>query len=196
MSGHEAYVDGYRCHGARPRIYGKLLSAVPKGDRGVFRESPKYLDFICALDASTPCHDQVVIPNYVTSHGNCLQISAFHRLCCVNECELLMTQLEAIVRKPDVRPADLLEAVAILPSDTVLAPRNLSESLQNRLFEIPRVNDGSVPLRGRTFSEWMHRAFRNECPMPGHKRSQKIELKKEDRLATRQETEAIIQCSV
>ena len=68
------------------------------GDRGVFRESPKYLDFIGALDASTPRHDQVVIPNYVTSPGNCLQISAFHRLCCVNECEWLMTQLEATLR--------------------------------------------------------------------------------------------------
>ena len=65
------------------------------GDRRIFRESPKYLEFIGALDASTPRHYQVVIPNYVTSHGNCLRISAFHRLCCVNECELLMTQLEA-----------------------------------------------------------------------------------------------------
>ena len=52
------------------------------GDRWVFRESPKYLDFIGALDASTPCHDQVVIPNYVTSHENFWQISALHRLCC------------------------------------------------------------------------------------------------------------------
>ena len=40
------------------------------GDRRVVRESPKCLDILVALDASTPRHDQGVIPNYVTSHGN------------------------------------------------------------------------------------------------------------------------------
>ena len=73
------------------------------GDRRVVRESPKYLDIIGALDAGTPRHDQVVFPNYVTSHGNSLRFSAFHRLCGVKKGGLLMTQLEAIVMKPDVR---------------------------------------------------------------------------------------------
>merc|ERR1719413_222807 len=63
-------------------------------------------------------------------------------------------------------PGRIAELVAGLPSDTVDAPRNLSEPLLSRLGEIADHHNGLVPLHGRLFAQWLHHAYPLECPYP------------------------------
>ena len=112
----------------------------------------------------------MIVPNYVTSQPNCLNSSHFYAICCRNECEDLMTQIETEVGGPQADPGQVAQIVARLPSDTVQAPRELSEALVTRLSLVATSNDGVVPLHGRLFAQWMHNAFPRECPYP-HERS-------------------------
>jgi len=78
----------------------------------------------------------------------------------------VLNQLEQKIASPSADPARIAALVATLPSDTVDAPRNLSEPLLQRLHEIAEAHGGSVPLHGRLFAQWMHHAFPRECPYP------------------------------
>jgi len=77
-----------------------------------------------------------------------------------------MEALERDVASPVASPRLISELVAALPSDTVAAPRNLSDSLHRKLSSIAEHNGGDIPLHGRMFAQWMHHAFPNECPYP------------------------------
>merc|ERR1740130_1383352 len=53
-----------------------------------------------------------------------------------------------------------------MPTATVHAPRNLSQTLMQRLDEIASQHGGKLLLHGRLFAQWMHQAFPRECPYP------------------------------
>eukprot|EP00405_Crypthecodinium_cohnii_P016427 CAMPEP_0206449206 /NCGR_PEP_ID=MMETSP0324_2-20121206/17950_1 /ASSEMBLY_ACC=CAM_ASM_000836 /TAXON_ID=2866 /ORGANISM="Crypthecodinium cohnii, Strain Seligo" /LENGTH=564 /DNA_ID=CAMNT_0053918537 /DNA_START=81 /DNA_END=1771 /DNA_ORIENTATION=+ len=131
-----------------------------------FSESVEYLRSIGALDETDPKMPAVVIPNYVTSHSNCLASSSFYSVCCLNECEVLMTQLERAVALPMAASSLLANLVANMSSSTVDAPRTLPSSLLDRLEDISVHHGGDIPLHGRLFAQWMHHAFPRECPYP------------------------------
>merc|ERR1719474_1700961 len=61
-------------------------------------------------------------------------------LCCLNECESLMSEIEGRVQAPTAT-AEQLRAIA-------------------------EKRGGQVPLHGRLFAEWLHFAFPHECPFP------------------------------
>jgi len=131
-----------------------------------FTESVEYLRHIGALDESNPKRMSVVIPNYIQSESNCLAGSSFYSVCCFNECEGLLGHVEEAVGASSSRPQDLVAIVSNLQSDTVVAPRNLSLALVDRLGDIAHLHGGSVPLHGRLFAQWMHHAYPRECPFP------------------------------
>lgn len=131
-----------------------------------FAESVDYLRAIGSLDDSNPSMPSVLIANYVGSQSNCLASSSFYSVCCLDECEGLLGQLELAVGEPVAEPRQLLELVSRMHSDTVDAPRNLSSVLLSRLEEIASHHGGRVPLHGRLFAQWMHHAFPRECPFP------------------------------
>merc|ERR1719310_1425002 len=60
----------------------------------------------------------------------------------------------------------IAELVKSMTTDTVEAPRELSETLLGRLRQVEAANGGRVPLHGRLFAQWMHHAFPRECPFP------------------------------
>merc|ERR1719384_1558468 len=132
----------------------------------LFIEQVDYLRKLGALDETDPKHPSVVIPNYLGGQANCLASTSFHSVCCIDECESLLSQLERGVAAPTASPALLAELVGRLHSDTIDAPRNLSASLVLRLSEIADHHGGTVPLHGRLFAQWMHHAFPLECPYP------------------------------
>jgi len=132
----------------------------------LFIEQIDYLRKLGALDESDPRHPSVVIANYLGGQANCLASTSFHSVCCIDECEGLMSQLERDVAAPTTSAARIAELVGRLHSDTVDAPRNLSASLLSRLGEIADHHDGKVLLHGRLFAQWMHHAFPLECPYP------------------------------
>jgi len=131
-----------------------------------FSESIAYLRELGALDESDPSNPAVLIPNYVNSQSNCVASSSVYSVCCINECEGLLSHLEREVAAPQVEPDRLLAVVSALPSASVKAPRTLSPELKDRLHEVAKQNNGKVPLHGRLFAQWLHHAYPRECPFP------------------------------
>jgi len=128
-------------------------------------EKPEYLRTLGALD-ETDGIQRVVIPNYMQAMPNCLKSSDLYSVCCPNDCEELMKNVERNIAAPIGDAEQILKLVAELSSDTVPAPRKVPESLRQRLLEIAATHKGKVPLHGRLFAQWMHHAYPRECPYP------------------------------
>jgi len=131
-----------------------------------FLESVPYLRDIGALDESNAQMPSVVIANYVGAQSNCLASSSFYSVCCLDECEGLLSKLEAAIGAPTAEVGQIATLLAAMPSDTVDAPRNLSTTLLVRLDEIALHHGGRVPLHGRLFAQLMHHSYPRECPFP------------------------------
>jgi len=131
-----------------------------------FSESPEYLRHLGALDETDPKQPSVIVTNYMYARANCLASSSFYSICCIDECESLLAELERQIASPYADPVAVMDLVAGMSSDTLSAPRNLSTALHRRLNSIAERHGGYVPLHGRLFAQWMHHAFPNECPYP------------------------------
>lgn len=145
---------------------GKFYGATLQGAHSGFSESPAYLRHLGALDEQDPWHPQVVVPNVLYGPSNCVASSGFHSVCCVDDCQVLMTGLEQRLLRPSAVPSAIAEAVRELRSETVAAPRQLTPDLVRRLEDIAKLHGGGVPLHGRLFQQWMHHAFPGECALP------------------------------
>jgi hypothetical protein len=131
-----------------------------------FQESEDYLRELGALDDTDPSHPSVIITNYIQAPSNCIASESLYSVCCLNECEQLMSHLEREIDAPEAEPSRIAAIVADLPSSTVEAPRSLSSSLLGKLDDAAAHHGGTVQLHGRLFGQWMHHAFPRECPFP------------------------------
>merc|ERR1719408_338365 len=78
-----------------------------------FGESEAYLRQLGALDESSRWHGkQVIIPNYLQAMSNCIVSSQHYSVCCANECEGLMGEIEAAIREPEAVPERVLAIVS------------------------------------------------------------------------------------
>mmetsp|Transcript_8585 Transcript_8585/g.18327 ORF Transcript_8585/g.18327 Transcript_8585/m.18327 type:complete len:589 (-) Transcript_8585:181-1947(-) len=130
-----------------------------------FTESVEYLRQTGILDesGSTP---RVIIANYITGPSNCIASSDYYSVCCLSECEAVLSELEGRVKGPTVPAAELLAMVGNISSPTVDAPRQLPSVLAAKLSAVADRHAGEVPLHGRLFAQWLHYAFPRECPFP------------------------------
>merc|ERR1719492_642880 len=71
-----------------------------------FTESTAYLKSIGALD-TTGRLPQVRLSNYVLGPTNCIARSTYFSVCCINECEAVMTEIEVRVQSPIASPEHL-----------------------------------------------------------------------------------------
>lgn len=134
-----------------------------------FGESESYLRELGALDETSFRGKQVIIPNYIQGASNCIVSTAHYLVCCVNECEVLLGELEIAVGSSTAQPSQLLQLVVGMNSQTTLDddfPPTLADALVKQLDEIGVANNGVVPLHGRLFAQWLHYAFPRECPFP------------------------------
>jgi len=129
-------------------------------------ENVEYLRQLGALDESDADDPRVIIPNYINGPSNCVASSSYYSVCCINECDELVGQIEGKLAAPDASPAQIAAMVAGMPSSTVPSNRTLSQWLLHRLGEAAQHHGGRVPLHGRLFSQWMHYAYPRECPYP------------------------------
>ena len=53
-----------------------------------------------------------------------------------------------------------------MSSTTVDAPHTFSPDMTKRLSQIANQNEGTIPIHGRLFGQWLHYAFPHECPLP------------------------------
>jgi len=158
-----------------------------------FTESIEYLRETGALDEIAGSSPMVRIANYMAGPSNCIASSSYYSVCCLSDCDGLMSELEGAVQAPSAGPERLLSLAGNLSSASVDAPRRLPEPLRAKLRAIADRHGGAVPLHGRLFAQWMHFAFPNECPyphiskdaavlMPGHWRGKSSTAPADERL--------------
>merc|ERR1719484_422870 len=135
-----------------------------------FGESEAYLRELGALDeTSSWLGPQVVIPNYLQATSNCIVSTPHYHVCCVNECEALMGEIEIANDAPTALPSTILAMVRSMSAQTTLdedEPPHLTSDLVQQLERIARGHGGVVPLHGRLFAQWLHYVFPRECPFP------------------------------
>eukprot|EP00746_Dinoflagellata_sp_MGD_P069734 gnl/MRDRNA2_/MRDRNA2_28539_c0_seq1.p1 gnl/MRDRNA2_/MRDRNA2_28539_c0~~gnl/MRDRNA2_/MRDRNA2_28539_c0_seq1.p1 ORF type:complete len:596 (+),score=114.61 gnl/MRDRNA2_/MRDRNA2_28539_c0_seq1:78-1790(+) len=135
-------------------------------DKWSFHETPEYLRELGALDDSSKAlGPQVIVTNYVYGMSNCLSSTPYYSVCCLNECEGLLQQIEVHIGKPSATPEEILTAVRSLKMTNSLLPQTTDDFLL-KLTEIASRSNGKVPLHGRLFAQWLHYVFPLQCPYP------------------------------
>eukprot|EP00928_Gymnodinium_smaydae_P007430 TRINITY_DN1266_c0_g3_i1.p1 TRINITY_DN1266_c0_g3~~TRINITY_DN1266_c0_g3_i1.p1 ORF type:complete len:594 (+),score=124.53 TRINITY_DN1266_c0_g3_i1:214-1782(+) len=130
-----------------------------------FGESEAYLRELGALDESSPRSKQLVIPNYLQGANNCIVANSHYFVCCVNECEAVLNEIEEAVGAPVASPEEILAPLSKMSSFDD-EPLKLSATLRSQLARIAETHGGSVPLHGRLFAQWLHYVMPRECPFP------------------------------
>jgi hypothetical protein len=151
-----------------------------------FVEKPAYMRQLGALDESQPGEARVIVANWMDSPSNCLIDTGFYSVCCVNECNNVMVQLERAVGSAGASPKTIVAEISKISTSTVVAPRELPERMISRLQTVADRNDGVVPLYGRLFTQWLHFVFPRECAFP-HPAGSVNPLTPEDYLKTTME---------
>jgi len=134
-----------------------------------FGESETYLRELGVLDESSPWKGkQVIIPNYLQAASNCIVSSPHYLVCCRNECEEMLGDIEGAIQHPTATVQELMAIVQNItsPSSPTDDPPVLQGALADQLQKVAEAHGGSVPLHGRLFAQWMHYAFPRECPFP------------------------------
>lgn len=129
-------------------------------------ESPTYLRQLGALDESRAGEPRVIVANYMTAPSNCLVEAGFYNVCCLNQCEGVMSQLEKQIGAPQATPARIVEVISGISTSTTAQTKALPQALVSRLQSAADRNGGSIPLYGRLFAQWLHFVFPRECPFP------------------------------
>jgi len=139
-------------------------------DTPILYESSEYLRKIGALDDSdASLGPQVIIPNYVYSTANCVLTTSHYSVCCLNECNSMLHQLEARFQAPEASASDILIALEenLVNKKFTAHHQALNGTLGGKLLEIAAQNaDGMVPIHGRLFAQWLHYVFPRDCPYP------------------------------
>jgi len=127
-------------------------------------------------DSSAWLGPQVIITNYMQAASNCIVSAPHYRVCCMNECEDILDEVEAVVKAPLGNPSTIL---AVLENHTISLDdktMKMSDPLRKQLEDIAAASPGGkVPLHGRLFAQWLHYAFPQECPFP-HKSGATVAL--------------------
>jgi len=135
-----------------------------------FGESEAYLRELGALDESSSRFGaQVIISNYIQASSNCIVTRSHYLVCCQNECEEIMGELEVALKSATATPKDILEVVGNMSLQTSLETEespNLDGPLTEQLEQIASYHGGVVPLHGRLFAQWLHYVFPDTCPFP------------------------------
>jgi len=132
-----------------------------------FAESEAYLRQLGALDESSSwAGKQVIIPNYLQSASNCIVSRPHYLVCCVNECEDTLGEIERAIGAPTALPEDIIRMVGNMTDFDSNQPLKLDGALQGQLQSIADTHGGKVPLHGRLFAQWLHYVMPRECPFP------------------------------
>eukprot|EP00928_Gymnodinium_smaydae_P014911 TRINITY_DN15473_c0_g1_i1.p1 TRINITY_DN15473_c0_g1~~TRINITY_DN15473_c0_g1_i1.p1 ORF type:complete len:597 (-),score=163.36 TRINITY_DN15473_c0_g1_i1:105-1895(-) len=132
-----------------------------------FSESREYLRQMGALDeSSASLGPRVIIANYLQGPSNCIVSDRHYRVCCMNDCEAYMSEIEDSIRAPSGTVEQLLATVGNITMNLDDDMPVLSDSLRSQLYDIASLHDGQVPLHGRLFLQWLHYVFPQECQYP------------------------------
>lgn len=132
-----------------------------------FSESREYLRSLGALDeTSSALGPRVIIPNYLQSASNCIVGDEHYRVCCANDCEGVMTEIEEAVQSPTASATQLLHVAGQMIFNLDDDRPEISTALQGQLLDIAQTHHGRIPIHGRLFAQWLHYVFPRDCPFP------------------------------
>lgn len=134
-----------------------------------FGESEAYLRELGALDETSWRGKQVIISNYMQGASNCVVSTPHYFVCCINDCEPLLGEIEIAIGSPRAEPQRLIDLVSSMTAQSALDddfPPRLKGTMREQLEHIAAVHNGEVPLHGRLFAQWLHYAFPRECAFP------------------------------
>jgi len=132
-----------------------------------FSESKEYLRVIGALDETSSLQGpRVILSNYLQGANNCIASDDHYRMCCPSECEDHMAEIEQEAKGPYATPELILSTVAQMSSSLEEDDAKLSSALRSQLVDIANTHQGTVPLHGRLFAQWLHYVFPRDCPFP------------------------------
>lgn len=130
-----------------------------------FGESEGYLRELGALEEGPLGSKHILIANYLQGASNCIVARENYLVCCMNECEGYLHQIEDAVGGPVAKPELILSLVQNMTDFDDDAP-SIDKSLKTQLERIASIHGGSVPIHGRLFAQWLHYVFPYECAFP------------------------------
>eukprot|EP00928_Gymnodinium_smaydae_P067215 TRINITY_DN5015_c0_g2_i5.p1 TRINITY_DN5015_c0_g2~~TRINITY_DN5015_c0_g2_i5.p1 ORF type:complete len:619 (+),score=98.69 TRINITY_DN5015_c0_g2_i5:113-1969(+) len=135
-----------------------------------FKESKENLQRAGVLDESgeTP---YLVLSNYIGSRINCVESSGLFAICCQNECDAVLSQLELHLESPVAPASDVVAVLKELSFGSSLARPEISSQLFDRLAFLAKAHHGVVPIHSEGFAMWMHHLYPSECPQAHPQRS-------------------------
>lgn len=132
-----------------------------------FSESKEYLREMGALDETSSWQGpRVIITNYLQAPSNCIITTDHYRVCCANECQDYLDDIEESIGGAAAIPEKILPIIERLDSGLEDEEPRLTSALRSELQKIADANAGKVPIHGRLFAQWMHYVFPLECPFP------------------------------
>lgn len=101
---------------------------------------------------------RVLLANYLAMPMHCTTSTELYAVCCVSACESIASSIESKALGPRVSADRLLQIVS---KEAAPVPREL----ERQLDRIAQQQGGDVSLHSDEFSEWLHYAFPNSCPL-------------------------------
>eukprot|EP00930_Biecheleria_cincta_P049414 TRINITY_DN34622_c0_g1_i1.p1 TRINITY_DN34622_c0_g1~~TRINITY_DN34622_c0_g1_i1.p1 ORF type:complete len:526 (-),score=81.48 TRINITY_DN34622_c0_g1_i1:64-1641(-) len=109
---------------------------------------------------------EVLIANYLLGPSNCIASSEYFAVCCLNECDGIMNEIEGAMQSAAGLASQVADAVAAIRVErSMAASRSLPTELMQSLTDAAD-DAGAVVLHSAAFRQWLHRVFPNECPRP------------------------------
>lgn len=107
---------------------------------------------------------EVLIANYLLGPSNCIASSEYFAVCCLNECDDIMNEIEGALQSAAglaTQVADVVGAIRVRRSMASVKelPTELMQSLTDAADDA-----GAIVLHSAAFRHWLHRVFPNECP--------------------------------
>eukprot|EP00435_Cladocopium_sp_Y103_P034681 s3413_g9.t1 len=155
----------------------KLVSRV-QSSLNDFRETSSNLERASVLgqgelgaldETSARLGKQVIIPNYIQGASNCIVTASHYSICCINECEPIMAEIEEAVKSPMATVEHLRSLVGNMTALNTLEDEVdvvLDDFMVSQLQSIAKEHGGQVPIHGRLFAQWLHYVFPRDCLFP------------------------------
>merc|ERR1719254_93165 len=83
-------------------------------------ESLSYLRSLGVLDDTDAGMPRVMIANYISSQSNCIASSSYYSVCCIDECEGPLGNLEKHIAAPETTPERITALVGNMSSTSVV----------------------------------------------------------------------------
>jgi len=132
-----------------------------------FSESRDYLRQLGALDESSAMlGPRVIVPNYLQGASNCIVSDRHYRVCCANDCDSIISEIEVAVSWATASADRLFDIVSNITVGLDDQRPKLTSTMKSQLHDIAAGHGGQIPIHGRLFSQWLHYIFPKDCPFP------------------------------